>query len=147
MKYLSFLILIFLLCSCFRSPNFNSSKSKEIENYRYTVKDTVKDTVFPYQEELQDYVDQIQQLRPFNLDEEIVTPAMLETKEDMASFYGYIMGKKAPEFQWSNLLVSEDRTKKIWFASARLDNSLRKTRIHLVVVKQNCKILVMIPTR
>jgi len=138
MKYaVSFLISILVgsvfCASCNNSYRFTQSK----RNIMF------KDTLFPYQEEFQDYVDQIQSLRPFKVEDEIVSPGMLETKEDMISFYEYIISKKAPMVKWSKIFIGEDKTGKIWFASAVMDNSERKNNLHLIVVKDNCKILYM----
>jgi hypothetical protein len=99
------------------------------------------DSVFHYQQRFQDYVDTLSVIRPFDVNLETNDLIMLESKEELKSYVKFLIPLKYPKARFSEIHVSEDKTKKIWFAYTNMENAYMGNNMMIIICKDNCKIL------
>lgn len=125
------IITLFSFWNCISAQNKTNLNQNNISN----------DTVFKYQKRFQEFVDKTTKIRPFNLEKEILDPTLLSSKEELKQYISFMIKMKYPDAKFSKILVSEDRTKKIWFAYTMMENSLNGNDLLIIICKDNNKVL------
>jgi hypothetical protein len=100
-----------------------------------------QDSIYNFQEDSQNYVDVLIRYKEFNLLAETHQPTILSNENELKQYFSSLIKIKYPEAIFSTIYVSEDKTKKIWFAYTFIENSFRQKRCQIIVCKENGKIL------
>jgi hypothetical protein len=96
---------------------------------------------FKYQEEFQYLVDQLIKEGSLNLDNEFGDFTIKENKETLKEYIKFISTIEYPQWKISTIHISEDKSKKLWFAYYQVENAARKNDMQIIICKSNYKII------
>lgn len=101
-----------------------------------------QESEFRYQEEFEDFLSQCRVLQDFNIYNEVLNEEnLLDSKENLSKYITFLLNTTYPKVEFNEIIVGEDKSKKIWFAYTSIQNALRKNNMLFIICKSNAKVL------
>ncbi len=113
---------------------------------RISTNEQVSKSKFYYQDKFQNIINDLELSGYLNFESEICCDNdLLNTNEKIKRFSENLIREYYPFLKKSNKIIfeiSEDKLSKAWFINAKVSNTFAYSdEIHLIIVKNNCKIL------
>ena len=94
------------------------------------------------EQEFEDFLSQCRVLQEFNVYNEVLNDLeLLDSEEKLSKYITFLLNTTYPKAEFNDIIIGEDKSKKIWFAYTSIENALRKRNMLFIICKSNAKVL------